>query len=327
MHMSDALITPVIGGTMMVASIGIVGYSLKKLKIDLFEKRIPLMAVMGAFLFSAQMINFSIPGTGSSGHIGGGILLAIILGPSGGFLTMACVLLIQALFFADGGLLAFGCNLINLGFFTSYVAYPLLFKPYIKNGLNKRKIIKASIIASIVGLQLGSLGVVIETILSGRTELGLGTFLLFMQPIHLGIGLVEGIITGVVVTYLFNQSPHMIYTETLNTTQNWFYKKNILRIAVITLIIGGFVSLFASSNPDGLEWALEIAGGSVETSSELSFQDSVAPLPDYGFRSETISPTIGTSASGIVGSLITLICTFMLGILIRKRSHWKKSSE
>ena len=319
MHMSDALITPVIGGAMLVSSIGILGYSLKKLKSDLFEKRMPLMAVMGAFLFSAQMINFSIPGTGSSGHIGGGLLLTIILGPSAGFLTMACVLLIQALFFADGGLLAFGCNLINLGFFTSYVVYPLFF--------NKRKLMKSSIVASIIGLQLGSLGVVLETVLSGRTELSLGSFLLFMQPIHLGIGLVEGIITGVIITYLYNQSPHMIYAETQDCSQEWFHKKNIIWIAVITFVIGGIVSLFASVNPDGLEWALEKSGASTETISESSFQNNMALLPDYSFRSEKVSALIGTSTSGIVGSLLTLVFTFVLGVAIRKRHRRKERSE
>jgi cobalt/nickel transport system permease protein len=164
MHMSDALITPLVGGTMLATSSGAIGYSIKTLKAEIFEKRLPLMAVMGAFLFAIQMINFAIPGTGSSGHIGGGMLLAIVLGPAAGFLTMACVLLIQALFFADGGLLAFGCNLINLGFFTAFVAYPLVFKPIIGKGLSKGRIIVASLLAAVVGLQLGSIGVVVETI-------------------------------------------------------------------------------------------------------------------------------------------------------------------
>ncbi len=124
MHMADALISPAVGGTMMAAAACVGAYSIKRIKYDLDEKKIPLMGVMGAFVFAAQMINFAIPGTGSSGHIGGGILLAILLGPYAGFLAMASVLLIQALFFGDGGLLAYGCNLINLGFFTCFIAYP-----------------------------------------------------------------------------------------------------------------------------------------------------------------------------------------------------------
>ena len=125
MHMADALISPAVGGTMWAASAGLIGYCSKKLKDDLDDRKIPLMGVVGAFIFAAQMINFTIPGTGSSGHIGGGMILAILLGPHAAFLTMASVLFIQALFFADGGLLALGCNIFNLGFFPCFLAYPL----------------------------------------------------------------------------------------------------------------------------------------------------------------------------------------------------------
>jgi cobalt/nickel transport system permease protein len=115
---------------MWVATAGVAAYSIKKIKDDMDERKIPLMGVMGAFVFAAQMINFAIPATGSSGHLGGGLMLAILLGPYAGFLTMASILTIQALFFADGGLLALGCNIFNLGFFTCFVAYPLIYKPW-----------------------------------------------------------------------------------------------------------------------------------------------------------------------------------------------------
>ena len=86
------------------------------------DRRVPLMGVLGAFVFAAQMVNFAIPGTGSSGHLGGGLLLAILLGPRAAFIVIASVLIVQALFFADGGLLALGCNVFNLGFFPAFVA-------------------------------------------------------------------------------------------------------------------------------------------------------------------------------------------------------------
>lgn len=326
MHMSDALITPIVGGTMLASSGGLMGYSIRSLKVEVFEKRLPLMAVMGAFLFATQMINFAIPGTGASGHIGGGMLLSIILGPAAAFITMACVLLIQALFFADGGLLAFGCNLINLGFFTAYIAYPLIFRPMTNKILSSKSIMRASIVASIVGLQLGSLGVVLETFLSGRTDLSLMTFLLFMQPIHLAIGLVEGVITGTVVTYLYSQNKHMIYSvEGSSVGSN--HRSLIIGIVVATLMIGGFVSIFASSSPDGLEWAIERTadGNEVAASSPVnqwveSFQSQVAVLPDYGFQKEGTSDTAGTTTSGIVGSLMTLMVTLIIGTAIR----WKR---
>lgn len=335
MHMSDALITPVVGGTMLATSSGVMGYSIRKIQMEVFEKRLPLMAVMGAFLFSAQMINFAIPGTGSSGHIGGGILLSILLGPAAGFLTMACVLLIQALFFADGGLLAYGCNLINLGFFTAYVAYPLIFKPLMRRGINGKRLMLASILACLVGLQLGSLGVVAETFLSGRTELTLGVFLLFMQPIHMAIGLIEGVITGVVVTYLYGQKADMIYDHSEGHVKGKHSQgRLILRLVIVTLIIGGLVSLLASSNPDGLEWAV-----AKTTSTEIvannapvvewfeALQNQVAVMPDYGFEGQEVPAFIGTSTAGILGSLITLMVTLLIGALIRKRRRLADDHE
>ncbi len=104
MHMADALLSPAVGTTLWAGTAAVGGYASKKLKEQIDDRMIPLMGVLGAFIFAAQMINFTIPGTGSSGHLGGGMILAIILGPHAAFLVMASVLTVQALFFADGGL-------------------------------------------------------------------------------------------------------------------------------------------------------------------------------------------------------------------------------
>ena len=128
------------------------------------------MGVMGAFVFAAQMINFSIPGTGSSGHLVGGILLSAILGPWAALLTLASVLVIQCLVFADGGFMALGANILNMAVLSCLVAYPLLFRPLIKRGASPGRIIAASLLASVVGLELGALAVTIETEASGITR-------------------------------------------------------------------------------------------------------------------------------------------------------------
>src|SRR5512138_2943361 len=125
MHMADALLSPAVGGTMWAVSAGTIAWCSTKVRTGLDEKRVPLMGVLGAFLFAAQMINFSIPGTGSSGHLGGGLLLAVLLGPHAAFLVMASVVAVQALLFGDGGLLALGCNAVNLGLLPAFVALPL----------------------------------------------------------------------------------------------------------------------------------------------------------------------------------------------------------
>ena len=140
MHMADALISPAVGGTMWAASAATIAYCSKKVKEDLDERKVPLMGVLGAFVFAAQMINFTIPATGSSGHLGGGMLLAILLGPYAAFLVIASVLVVQALFFADGGLLALGCNIFNLGFFPAFIAYPLIYKKIVKGEITQGRL-------------------------------------------------------------------------------------------------------------------------------------------------------------------------------------------
>ena len=159
MHMADALLSPAVGGVMWAATGATVAYSARKVREDLDESKIPLMGVAGAFVFAAQMLNFTIPGTGSSGHLGGALLLAILLGPEAAFLVMASILAVQALFFADGGLLALGANIFNLGFFPAFVAYPLDLPADRRRRARlrpARRVITGSLLAGVVGLQLGA---------------------------------------------------------------------------------------------------------------------------------------------------------------------------
>ncbi len=145
MHMADALAAPAVGGTMYVCSAAAAAYSVKKVRLDVDTKKVPVMGVMGAFVFAAQMINFTIPGTGSSGHLCGGMLLSALLGPYAGFLTMIGVLLIQGLLFADGGLLVLGCNVWNMAFYGCFLGALLIWKPLMKHGMSRAKITAASI--------------------------------------------------------------------------------------------------------------------------------------------------------------------------------------
>ncbi len=343
MHMSDALITPIVGGTMLAASAGVINYSVKKIETDIIENKLPYMSVVSAFVFAAQMINFAIPGTGSSGHIGGGLLLAILLGPQAGFLSMATVLLLQALFFADGGLVAFGCNLFNLGFFTCYVAYPFIYKPLSRG--SKKMMMFGIVLASIVGLQMGAFSVVLQTMLSGKTALPFKEFLLFMQPIHLAIGLVEGLITAAVVSFLYDRREELVFdffapSGVNSRSKNYWNRRSAIQIIVIaTVIVGGFLSQYASSNPDGLEWSIENAVAEagimdtehVEVTSTIemtmgSIQEKTALLPDYNFKenSSILTSTIGTSTAGITGSLLIIVIIMVSGMTIqffRRKLH------
>jgi cobalt/nickel transport system permease protein len=335
MHMADALISPAVGGTMWAVSAATIAYCSKKVKQDLDERKVPLMGVLGAFVFAAQMINFTIPATGSSGHIGGGMLLAILLGPYASFLVIASVLVVQALFFADGGLLALGCNIFNLGFFPAFIAYPLIYRKLVSGEITKGKLAMATTLAAVIGLQLGAFSVVLETLASGITELPFSTFVMFMQPIHLAIGLVEGMVTTVVVTFVWQASPQIVRESSQTAPAGMLSIKTTLAVLfVAALVTGGIVSWYASEKPDGLEWSMAKVSGKAELQGKdtlhnalEAIQEKVAFLPDYSFRNtaaenqqEARSSRFGTTVSGLVGGTFVLILAFITGFTLKRIS-------
>ena len=347
MHMADALLAPAVAATMYVASGTAAGVSIHKLRKDDEPQKLPTMAVTAALVFAGQMINYTIPGTGSSGHMCGGMLLSALLGPQAGFLSMIVILTIQCLFFADGGLLALGANIWNMAFYGCFVGYYLIWRPIIRSGwfgtgkaALRGRIIAASILGCVVTLQLGAFSVVQETSLSGITELPFGAFVALMQPIHLAIGLVEGLITAAVLCFVFESRPELL--RDVNAAEDGLTAKRSLKatiavLAVVALVVGGGLSLLASSNPDGLEWALfgnaeegyaanmgldEENFGVASSAAEKAegIQEATSFLPDYAFANSE-SP-VGTSVSGVVGSAMVagvavLIC--LAGGFFRKK--------
>ena len=340
MHMADALVSPAVGGTLWAASAAMIAYSSSRVHKNLDERKVPLMGALGAFVFAAQMINFTIPATGSSGHLGGGLLLAILLGPHAAFLTIASVLMVQALFFADGGLLALGCNTINLGAFPAFIAYPLIYKNLVGRKTCQSRMVMAGIIAAVVGLQLGSLGVVLQTVVSGVSALPFNTFLLLMQPIHLAIGVVEGVVTVLIVSFIYRARPEVLESVLQDKPPAELPVRPLLAVLLVSaLLIGGGLSWFASDSPDGLEWSIAKITGSGELPETdhkghkqlAAIQEKTALLPGYSLPAETRdghdpTPTtseerFGTSLAGIVGGTLTLAFCLLIGIFLKKRAH------
>ena len=338
MHMADALLSPAVGGVMCAVSAGAVAVSAAKISKDEFDdKKIPIMGIMGAFVFAAQMINFTIPGTGSSGHLGGGILLAATLGQFPAFLTLSAVLIIQALFFADGGLLALGCNVFNLAFVTCLVVYPLIFKPIIKKGMTPGRITAASLISAVAGLAAGAFLVVLQTLVSGITELPFATFAGLMIPIHLAIGVVEGLVTAAVLVFVYKMRPEILECAAERKALGGVKVKRVaLVLLAITVLVAGGLSLLASAYPDGLEWSIEKTAGEAELSAEsdvhkaaADLQEGVAIMPDYDFKEEGASSIPGTSVAGIVGAGITLAvaCACGFGIHLAKKRRRRAAAQ
>lgn len=354
MHMADALLSPAVGGTMWAVSAATVAYCSNKVRVEVNDGIVPLMGVLGAFIFAAQMINFTIPVTGSSGHLGGGMILSVLLGPYAAFLTIASVLVVQALFFADGGLLALGCNIFNLGFFPAFIAYPFIYKKIAGTSPTPTKISIASVIASVIALQLGAFGVVAETVSSGISSLPFTTFAAIMQPIHLAIGVVEGLVTASVISFVYKARPEILQT-TMKAAPTGTHpiRTVVLGFLVVTFLTGGVLSWFASEYPDGLEWSITKVTGKEEFKGPkqgvhatlAALQEKLSFLPDYSFKNtaeakpaemsaassavheqnqeekKTVGGKLGTSVSGIVGGTLTLGLSLLIGFILKRRTH------
>ena len=310
------------------------------------KKKLPTMAVMSALVFAGQMINYTIPGTGSSGHLCGGMLLSAMLGPWAGFLSMIVILAIQALFFADGGLLALGANVWNMAFYGCFVGYFLIYRPLMRGNLSAGKarlrLTLASVLGCVATLQRGAFSVVLETTLSGITDLPFGAFCAIMQPIHLAIGLIEGLITAAVLLFLYEARPELLRDVRMSgeTTGKASFKGTIAVIAIAAVLVGGGLSLLASGNPDGLEWSLfgnsdagytqnmgldEDSYGVQSSAADKAgtVQEKTAFLPDYSFAGS--DSAAGTSVSGIAGAAIVAAAAALIcgvgGICRHKKNH------
>ena len=340
MHMADALLSPAVAATMYVATGAAAGVSVYQLKKEENPAKLPVMAVSAALVFAGQMINYTIPGTGASGHLCGGMLLSALLGPQAGFLSMMVILAIQCLFFADGGLMALGANCWNMAFYGCFVGYYLIWRPIQRGnwfektrerGGARARITLASILGCVLTLQLGAFSVVLETSLSGITALPFAAFCALMQPIHLAIGLVEGLITAAVLNFVYVARPALVQ-EVHDGDQplpegKGSLKTTIAVLAAVAVLTGGALSLLASGNPDGLEWALfgnaeagygenmaldEEAYGleSELATGAAAVQEKTALLPDYGFAGG--ESAAGTSASGLIG--VAMVAAVSVGV-------------
>ncbi|MDE6332877.1 MAG: energy-coupling factor ABC transporter permease [Muribaculaceae bacterium] len=316
MHMADALVSPPVAVVAGVAAVSLLIVATRKVARNSRTDIIPLMGVMGAFVFAAQMINFSIPGTGSSGHIIGGILLAAFLGPWAAYLTLCSVLMIQCLVFADGGLMALGCNMINMAAMSTLVAYPLIYKPMVRYPASNGKLVSASVLASVVGLELGALLVSAETVASGVTALPLGRFLLFMLPVHLAIGVCEGIATGLVLAFVQRYSASLLNGATVGVGAMPGARRRSKRVmwvfGVAALVLAVVFVWVASANPDGLEWSIEKVAGVAELAPAVP--PSTAFMPDYE-----------SHFAGIVGGVLVMAMLWAITTVIfrLRRMHQK----
>ncbi|MBC8274893.1 MAG: cobalt transporter CbiM [Chloroflexi bacterium] len=196
MHIPDGFISMPVAAVGIALAAGSVAYAVKATNKKMGEKQIPLMGVLAAFIFAAQMLNFPVAG-GTSGHLIGAALAAILLGPWSGVLVMTCVLIVQSLVFQDGGLLALGANIFNMGIVPCFVGY------YLYRGIAslfpKRKlgVMVGSGLAAWFTVVMASVACAVELAISGTVPLRVA--LPAMAGVHALIGIGEGLITAAVL--------------------------------------------------------------------------------------------------------------------------------
>lgn len=302
MHMADALLSTPVALVMVGLSAAALAGAGRSLRRQPDDRRVPLMGVLGAFVFALQMVNFAIPGTGASGHLGGGLLLAILLGPAAALVAMTSVLVVQALCFGDGGLLALGANIFNLGVLPCLVAYPLVYRPLAGTRPGPRQVL-AAVVAALVALQLGALGVVLQTGASGIAGLSMATFAWLMLPIHAAIGLAEGLATAALVRFLQRSAPEWLPAgDTSSSAARGPQRTMIRRTAAATVFTAAVLSALASPLPDGLEWSLAKSAGPTSLATTHAAEEAPA-----------------SAMAGLVGSGLTLLAMSCMAAWLRRR--------
>lgn len=306
MHIPDGFVSvPVAAATGVLSIVGL-SIALGRSQTAFGIRRAPVLGLTTAFIFAAQMINFPVAG-GTSGHLLGGTLAAIVLGsPWAGALCIATVLIIQAVLFADGGITALGANILNMGVIGVWVGWVLTQTLHRLFGGSRGRLPLAAGIAAGVSVVVAAIACAIQLALSGTASIGI--ILPAMTGTHILIGIGEGLITGGVLAYLAQARPDLLPGEQ-QKFRGWL-------VPVVSIIlVAGVLSLFASAWPDGLEKVAEDVGFI-----KLAEKVRVAvptPLADYEIPG---LGAIGTSIAGLLGSVVCFVVAFGIAKVVKPKN-------
>ena len=300
MHVPDGFINAQVSAATGIISLGTLWAYIRNAKNLVADKLIALTGMMSALIFVLQMINFPIA-AGTSGHLLGGALAVIVLGPSLGVICISIVVVIQSHLFADGGLSALGVNVLNMAIITSLTGWftITLWKKIF--GESQFTLISGSVIAGLLSVVFSSIAFVLEYAIGGTVSVPLGNVLIAMISTHLLIGLGEGIITALIVSLLLRVRSDLVYVNSKKNKSNTLSTSYGVFIALILSLT--LVTPYASSSPDGLE----------SVASDFGFEETdgvVLLLEDYGissinnnFVSTTLSALLGVLAIAGLGTL------------------------
>lgn len=305
MHLPDGFLdTKTVVTTAALAAVG-VGTALRQTRLHLPARRIPLLGLTAAFVFAAQMVNFPVAG-GTSGHLLGGVLATVLLGPSGGVLVLAAVLIVQSLVFADGGILALGANVFNMGMVGAAGGYAV-YRPLARALGGDRGRLAAAAFAAWCATVLAALAAAGELALSGTAAWAV--VVPAMAGMHMLIGVGEAVITSLVLVAILRTRPELLESTTKAAPgRSW---EVVAFGLVIAVGIAMFVSPFASVWPDGLERVAETLGFAERAAPPLV----PSPMPDYA------APGLGTAGwataiAGLAGTVLVFVLALGLARLL-----------
>ncbi|WP_328725500.1 energy-coupling factor ABC transporter permease [Streptomyces sp. NBC_00259] len=330
MHVPDGFIDLPVSAAAGVVAAGAVAVSLRGAQRELNERTAPLAGLVAAFIFAVQMLNFPVA-AGTSGHLLGGALAAILVGPYTGVLCVSVVLLLQGILFADGGLTALGVNITVMGAVTVVVAYGL-FRALVRVLPKKRRSITvASFVAALVSVPAAAAAFTLVYAIGGTTDVPIGTVLGAMVGVHLLIGIGEALITMATVGAVLAVRPDLVYgARGLSTPLKLRVGGELVDARpdgapapaasprpvwiaglVTSLVLAGFVSFYASANPDGLEKVAADKGIDKKVEDHAAAD---SPLADYGVAdienarlSGGLAGVIGVGATAVVGTGVFLV--------------------
>ncbi|MYW69229.1 cobalt ABC transporter permease [Streptomyces sp. SID8379] len=348
MHVPDGFINAPVSAAAGVVAAGAVAVSLRGARRELDERTAPLAGLVAAFIFAVQMLNFPVA-AGTSGHLLGGALAAILVGPYTGVLCVSVVLLMQGVLFADGGLTALGVNITDMAITTTVVAY-LVFRGLVKVlPRGRRSITVASFVAALLSVPAAAVVFTLVYAVGGTTDVSIGKVATAMVGVHVLIGIGEAVITALTVGAVVAVRPDLVYGAR-GLTQQLKLKvggelvdapaaapapvaapvaarshRKIWVVGLITsLVLAGFVSFYASADPDGLEKVAHDKGIDKKTKEHAS---SDSPLADYGVKDITDSRISGGLA-GVIGVGVTVVAgSGIFWALRRRRTSDAASTE
>ncbi|MFI8948315.1 energy-coupling factor ABC transporter permease [Streptomyces sp. NPDC053750] len=337
MHVPDGFIDAPTSAVTGVVAAGAIAVSLRGARRELDERTAPLAGLVAAFIFAVQMLNFPVA-AGTSGHLLGGALAAILVGPFTGVLCVSVVLLMQGILFADGGLTALGVNITDMAIVTTVVAYAL-FRGLVKVlPRTRRSVTVASFVAALVSVPAAALAFTLLYWIGGTTDVAIGKVATAMVGVHLLIGIGEAAITALTVGAVIAVRPDLVYgarglTQKLKLRVGGelvdvpdaepapapaaarSHRKVWITGLVASLVLAGFVSFYASADPDGLEKVAADKGIDKKTE-EHAAADS--PLADYGVEDVTDARLSGGLA-GVIGVGVTVVAGSAVFWAVRRR--------